>query len=149
MTIVSILCEMRWLTTGAKSAFWRQELASLIVRTRHMTSSLIRRLVLAALALIAMTLLALYYTLTTYSQGLVGAPGDPAVRLRVIEVALGGALLALLVAVVVSRSLTTPVRRLKRPAAGLLGAAAEPSATCGAIDDLGSLQRALGGVGHE
>ncbi len=114
-----------------------------------MTSSLIRRLVLAALALIALTLLALYYTLTTYSQGLVGTAVDPAVRLRVIEIALAGALLALLLAILVSRSLTTRVRRLKRAAEGLLGASAEPSATWGSSDDLGSLERSLGGVGQE
>ena len=114
-----------------------------------MTSSLIRRLAVAAVALIALTLLALDYTLTTYSQGLAGVAVDRAVRVRAFEVALGGALLALVVAVVVSRALTARVRRLKRAAEGLLGAEAEPAANRDSGDDLGSLEHSLGGVGQE
>jgi methyl-accepting chemotaxis protein len=114
-----------------------------------MTSSLIRRLVLAALALVALTLLAVYSTLTTYSVQVAGAAVDPAVRTRVLEISLAAALLALVVGLLVSRSLTSRVRGLKRAAEGLLGAEAERGATWDSGDDLGSLERSLGGVGRE
>jgi two-component system phosphate regulon sensor histidine kinase PhoR len=114
-----------------------------------MTSSLIRRLILAALALVAATLLALNYTLTTYSEHLQGVAVDQAVRMRALEISLAAALLATLVAVLVSRSLTSRVRRLKRAAEGLLGLEAGQGAIYDSSDDLGSLERSLAGVGQE
>ena len=114
-----------------------------------MTSTLIRRLTLVALALVAATLLALNYTLTTYSEHLRGVAVDPAVRLRVLEISLGAALLAAAVAIVVSRSLTSRVRRLKRAAEGLLGLEAVQGTFYDSSDDLGSLERSLASVGQE
>ncbi len=113
-----------------------------------MTHSLIRRLVLAAVVLAASTLGAVDYTLTIYSSKLTGAPVDPSVRLRVLAIALGAAALASLVAILVSRSLTMRVSRLKRAAEGLLGGEA-PGAALDSSDDLASLERSLGGVGKE
>src|SRR5712691_11271313 len=110
-----------------------------------MTSSLIRRLTLVALVLVAATLLALNYTLTSYSEHLQGVAVDRAVRMRVLEISLAAALLAALVAVLVSRSLTARVRRLKRAAEGLLGLEAGQSAIYDSSDDLGSLERSLAG----
>src|ERR1700690_2811750 len=113
-----------------------------------MTHSLIRRLVLAAVVLAASTLGAVDYTLTVYSSKLTGAPVDPSVRLRVLAIALGAAALASLVAILVSRSLTMRVSRLKRAAEGLLGGEA-PGVALDSSDDLASLERSLGGVGKE
>jgi two-component system phosphate regulon sensor histidine kinase PhoR len=114
-----------------------------------MSTSWFRRLVAAAIALVVLTLLAVNYTLTTYSQQLLGSPVDPAIRIPVLEISLGATLLALVVALLVSRSLTSRVRRLKRAAEGLLGAEAQPGALSDPSDDLGSLERSLVGVGQE
>lgn len=113
-----------------------------------MSSSLFRRLVAAAFALVVLTLLAINYALTTHAAR-VGAPVDPDVRTLVLAICLGAALLALFVGLLVSRALTSRVRRLKRAAEGLLGAEAQPGVLSDPNDDLGSLERSLTGVGHE
>jgi two-component system, OmpR family, phosphate regulon sensor histidine kinase PhoR len=113
-----------------------------------MSSSLFRRLIAAALALVAVTLLAINYVLTTYAAHL-GAPVDPGLRNAVLALSLCASLLALAVGLAVSRALTLRVRRLKRTAEGLLGAEAQPGALSDPNDDLGSLERSLTGVSHE
>src|SRR5258706_13528566 len=105
-----------------------------------MTSSLMRRLIAVALALVGATLLALNYTLTTYSEHLQGGAVNPAVRMRVLEISLSAALFAALVAGLGSRSLTARGRRLKRAAEGLLGLEAGQAALYESGDDLGSLE---------
>jgi len=113
-----------------------------------MTHSLIRRLVLAAVVLVVGTLLAVNYAMTAYAVQVAGTPVDGSVRIRVIEISLGAAALACLIAILVSRSLTSRVSRLKRAAEGLLGAG-EQGAMADTGDDLASLERSLGGVGQE
>ena len=112
-----------------------------------MTHSLIRRLVLAAVVLVAATLLALNYAMTGYSAQ-AGALVPEIVRMRVLEISLGAAALAAVSAILVSRSLTSRVSRLKRAAEGLLGAEARGAVTDSG-DDLASLERSLSGVGRE
>ena len=82
-----------------------------------MSSSLFRRLIAAALALVVLTLLAINYVLTTHAAR-VGAPVDPHLRTAVLAISLFAALLALAVALAVSRALTSRVRRLKRAGFG-------------------------------
>ncbi len=113
-----------------------------------MSSSLFRRLIAAAFALIVLTLLAINYVLTTHAA-LIGAPVDLGLRTLVLEISLGAALLALAVALLVSRALTSRVRRLKRAAESLLGTEPKRSVLSDPNDDLGSLERSLTGVGHE
>ncbi len=113
-----------------------------------MGSSLFRRLVAAAFALVVLTLLAINYVLTTFAAR-IGAPVDPGLRTAVLVISLFAALLALTVGLAVSRALTSRVRRLKRAAEGLLGAEAQPGTLSDPNDDLGSLERSLTGVGHE
>jgi two-component system phosphate regulon sensor histidine kinase PhoR len=105
-----------------------------------MGSSLFRRLIAAAFALVVLTLLAINYVL---------APIEPGLRTAVLAISLSSALLALAVGLFVSRALTSRVRRLKRAAEGLLGAEAQPGMLPDPNDDLGSLERSLTGVGHE
>jgi two-component system phosphate regulon sensor histidine kinase PhoR len=113
-----------------------------------MSSSLFRRLVAAAFALVVLTLLAVNYALTTHALR-VGAPVDSDVRTLVLAICLGAAVVALFAGLLVSRALTSRVRRLKRAAEGLLGPEAQPAGLSDPNDDLGSLERSLTGVGHE
>ena len=113
-----------------------------------MSSSLFRRLVAAAFALVVVTLLAINYALTTHAAR-IGAPVDSDVRTLVLAICLGAALLALFVGLLVSRALTSRVRRLKRAAEGLLGSESHPGVLSDPNDDLGALERSLTGVGHE
>lgn len=104
-----------------------------------MTGSLFRRLILMAMALIAITLFAMDRLLVAY-----GAPA----RAPVLLVALGSSMLALVVAFAVSRSLARRVSRLKHMAEGMLtGAPDRPYLD--STDDLGSLERSLAGVAKE
>ena len=107
-----------------------------------MTGSLFRRLFWAALALVAVTLVAVNQTLTA------GAV-DPRVRVRVLAISWGAAVLALAVAVLVTRSLSLRVSRLKRVAEGLAGAASDQPLVSDSQDDLASLERSLTGVARE
>jgi two-component system, OmpR family, phosphate regulon sensor histidine kinase PhoR len=97
------------------------------------TGSLFRRLLVLAVALIAVTLFAIDRTL-------VGTE----VRGRVFAIALCSSLLALLVALFVSRSLADRVRKLKQVAEGILDHPHENSG-----DDLGSLETSIAGVAKE
>jgi two-component system phosphate regulon sensor histidine kinase PhoR len=98
-----------------------------------MTGSLFRRLLLLAVALIAITLFAI-------DRVLVGTD----VRGRVFAIGLSSSLLALLVAFLVSRSLARRVRKLKQVAEGILD---RPRPDAG--DDLGSLETSVAGVAKE
>jgi len=98
-----------------------------------MTGSLFRRLLLLAVALIAVTLFII-------DRALVGTQ----VRERVFAIALCSSLLALLVAFFVSQSLAHRVSKLKQVAEGILDLPHEDSS-----DDLGSLERSLAGVAKE
>src|ERR1700722_606092 len=98
-----------------------------------MTGSLFRRLLLMAVALIAVTLFAI-------DHALVGTD----VRGRVFAIALCSSLLALLVAFLVSQSLARRVRNLKQVAEGILDRPHEDSS-----DDLGSLETSIAGVAKE
>jgi two-component system, OmpR family, phosphate regulon sensor histidine kinase PhoR len=98
-----------------------------------MTGSLFRRLLLLAVALIAITLFAIDRTL-------VGTE----VRGKVFAIALSSSLLALLVAFFISHSLSRRVRKLKQVAEGILDRPHEDSS-----DDLGSLETSIAGVAKE
>ena len=98
-----------------------------------MTGSLFRRLLLLAVALIAVTLFII-------DRALVGTQ----VRERVFAIALCSSLLALLVAFFVSQSLAHRVSKLKQVAEGILDLPHEDSS-----DDLGSLERSIAGVAKE
>ena len=98
-----------------------------------MTGSLFRRLLLLAVALIAVTLFAI-------DRALVGSD----VRGKVFAIALSSSLIALLVAFLVSHSLSRRVSKLKQVAEGILD---RPHDDAG--DDLGSLERSLAGVAKE
>jgi two-component system, OmpR family, phosphate regulon sensor histidine kinase PhoR len=105
-----------------------------------MNSSLLRRLLFAAFALILATLFVLNHALSEV---------DADVRARALGIDLAAALFAIAVALLVSRSLTTRVRGLKRAAENLLGSEARPAALADSGDDLGSLERSLDSVGQE
>src|ERR1035437_6386112 len=98
-----------------------------------MTGSLFRRLLVLAVALVAITLFAIDRTL-------VGTP----VRGRVFAIGLASSLLALLVAFFISRSLARRVSKLKRVAEGILD---RPHEDLG--DDLGSLELSLASVAKD
>src|SRR5271154_3838030 len=98
-----------------------------------MTGSLFRRLLVLAVALVAITLFAIDRTL-------VGTE----VRGKVFAIALSSSLLALLVAFFVSQSLARRVSKLKQVAEGILDRPSDD-----ASDDLGSLERSLEGVSKE
>jgi two-component system phosphate regulon sensor histidine kinase PhoR len=98
-----------------------------------MTGSLFRRLLVLAVALVAITLFAIDRTL-------VGTE----VRGRVFAIGLSSSLLALLVAFFISRSLARRVSDLKRVAEGMLDRPHQPSS-----DDLGSLEDSLASVAKE
>ena len=113
-----------------------------------MATSLVRKLLLAALALVVVTLVSLDYVVTSYTAQQGGAV-DNAVRLRVFSIAMGASLLALICAGIVSHSLATRVSRLKHLAAGMLGPDSSRRALLEQQDDLGSLERSLTGVAGE
>jgi two-component system, OmpR family, phosphate regulon sensor histidine kinase PhoR len=98
-----------------------------------MTGSLFRRLLVLAVALVAITLFAIDRTL-------VGTE----VRGQVFAIGLSSSLLALLVAFFISRSLARRVSDLKRVAEGMLDRPHQPSS-----DDLGSLEDSLASVAKE
>jgi two-component system, OmpR family, phosphate regulon sensor histidine kinase PhoR len=107
-----------------------------------MTGSLFRRLMLTALVLIGLTLVAVDYTLTS-GQSLTEVRG------RVLAICLVSSVVALLIAVGVSRSLSLRVRRLKTLAAGFPGGTAPDRPRLDSSDELGSLERSMAGVAIE
>jgi two-component system phosphate regulon sensor histidine kinase PhoR len=105
-----------------------------------MTGSLFRRLLLLALALIAITLFVIDRTLA--------ANGAGSLRATILGIALSSSFLALLVAFFISRSLARRVSKLKQLAEGILtGATDRP--LIDATDDLGSLESSIAGVAKE
>jgi two-component system, OmpR family, phosphate regulon sensor histidine kinase PhoR len=108
-----------------------------------MTGSLFRRLLLMALVLVAATLFAVDYTLTSRTSG------AAEVRQRILAISLGSSLLALGIAYWVSRSLSQRVRRLKILAEGFPGGASHDRPKIESSDELGSLERSLAGVAIE
>jgi two-component system phosphate regulon sensor histidine kinase PhoR len=107
-----------------------------------MAGSFFRRLLFAALALVVLTLLAVNQALTANAV-------DPHVRAQALAISFGGAVLALGIAFLVSRSLSLRVSRLKRLAEGLAGAASDQPPVSDSQDDLASLERSLTGVARE
>jgi two-component system phosphate regulon sensor histidine kinase PhoR len=98
-----------------------------------LTGPLFRRLLILAVALIAITLFAI-------DRALIGTQ----VRGEVFAIASSSSLLALLIAFFVSRSLARRVSKLKHVAEGILDRPHEDSS-----DDLGSLERSIEGVAKE
>lgn len=98
-----------------------------------------------ALALLAATLFAVDYTLTRSAGDL----GASEVRDRILAISAGSFLLALLIAFFVSRSLSLRVRRLKLLAESIPGGAAKDRPSQESRDEMGSLERSLGGVAIE
>jgi two-component system, OmpR family, phosphate regulon sensor histidine kinase PhoR len=98
-----------------------------------MTGSLFRRLLVMAIALIAITLFAI-------DRVMVGAQS----RVQVLSIALFSSMLALVVGFNIARSLARRVSRLKQVAEGILDRPSDDVS-----DDLGSLERSLEGVSKE
>jgi two-component system phosphate regulon sensor histidine kinase PhoR len=94
-----------------------------------------------ALLLVAATLFAVDYTLTRYPAA--------QVRERILLILLGAALLAFLIAFLVSRSLSLRVRRLKLLAESFPGGAHRDRLIEDSHDELASLERSLAGVAIE
>jgi two-component system, OmpR family, phosphate regulon sensor histidine kinase PhoR len=109
------------------------------------TGVLFRRLLFMALALLAATLFAVDYTLTSSAGDL----GARQVRDRILAISAGSFLLAFLIAFIVSRSLSLRVRRLKKLAESIPGGAAQDRPIEESRDEMGSLERSLGGVAIE
>jgi two-component system phosphate regulon sensor histidine kinase PhoR len=109
------------------------------------TGVLFRRLLFMALALLAATLFAVDYTLTSSAGDLRASQ----VRDRILAISAGSFLLAFLIAFFVSRSLSLRVRRLKTLAESIPGGAAEDRPIEESRDEMGSLERSLGGVAIE
>jgi two-component system phosphate regulon sensor histidine kinase PhoR len=108
-----------------------------------MKSTLFLKLLGAALLLILVTLFAVDSTLTHYAGW---APDDPAlaeIRRRIFTISLGAAILALLIAYGVSRSLSRRVSGLKQFAETLLETSSQSRPIGGAHDELGSLEQSL------
>ncbi|HWZ32515.1 MAG TPA: ATP-binding protein [Bryobacteraceae bacterium] len=110
-----------------------------------MTGSLFRRLLLMALVLLGVTLFAVDYTLTRPAAEL----GPTQVRERILIISFGAALLALFTAILVSRSLSLRVRRLKLLAENFPGGATKDRPIEESTDELGTLERSLAGVAIE
>ena len=110
-----------------------------------MTGVLFRRLLFMALALLAATLFAVDYTITRSAGDLAGSQ----VRDRILAISAGSFLLAFLIAFFVSRSLSLRVRRLKKLAESIPGGAALDRPIEESRDEMGSLERSLGGVAIE
>jgi len=98
-----------------------------------------------ALALLAVTLFAVDYTLTRPA----GELDATQVRERILAISAGAALLALFIAFLVSRSLSLRIRRLKVLAENFPGGGAKDRPIEESSDELGSLERSLAGVAIE
>ncbi len=106
------------------------------------TGSLFRRLLFMALALLAITLFAVDYTLTRPAGEL-----DPIqVRERILAISGGAALLALLIAFLVSRSISLRIRRLRMLAEKFPGGGSKEHPIEDSSDELGALERLLAGA---
>ena len=105
-------------------------------------------MIIAALALMALALVAIDYSLTAYAEQLLGAPVEAQVRYRVLAISLGAALLAMGGGLLVARSLSRRVRTLKALADGLLDVTERP-VEFEPGDDLGALERSLSAVANQ
>jgi two-component system phosphate regulon sensor histidine kinase PhoR len=102
-------------------------------------------MLLMALALLAVTLFAVDYTLTRPA----GELGAAQVRERILAISGGAVLLAIFIAFLVSRSLSLRVRNLKLLAESLPGGGSKDRPIEESSDELGSLERSLAGVAVE
>ena len=98
-----------------------------------------------ALVLLAITLFAVDYTLTRPA----GELGAAQVRERILAISAGAALLALVIASFVSRSLSLRVRRLKLLAESFPGGGTKDRPIEDSSDELGGLEQSLAGVAIE
>ncbi len=98
-----------------------------------------------ALALLAVTLFAVDYTLTRPA----GELSASQVRERILAISAGAALLALFIAFLVSRSLSLRVRRLKLLAENFPGGGSKDRPIEESSDELRALERSLAGVAIE
>jgi two-component system phosphate regulon sensor histidine kinase PhoR len=98
-----------------------------------------------ALVLLGVTLFAVDYTLTRPAAEL----GPTQVRERILAISFGAAVLALFTAILVSRSLSLRVRRLKLLAENFPGGATKDRPIEESTDELGTLERSLAGVAIE
>ncbi len=98
-----------------------------------------------ALALLAITLFAVDYTLTRPA----GQLSAMQIRERILLISGGAAVLALFIAFLVSRSLSLRVRSLKLLAESLPGGGSKDRPIEESSDELGSLERSLAGVSIE
>jgi two-component system phosphate regulon sensor histidine kinase PhoR len=108
-----------------------------------MKSTLFLKLLGGALLLILVTLFAVDSTITRYATR---APDDPAVaeiRRQIMLISLGAAILALLIAYRVSRTLSRRVTELKQFAETLLEAGSPSRTVDGPHDELGALEQSL------
>ena len=112
-----------------------------------MNSPLFRKLLVTAILLLVVTVFLVNYTMTSFAES-IGASVQEVVRYRVLLITIAASLLALVVAAVVSHSLSNRVTQLKRLADGMLRSGLMSHDTRG-DDDLGSLERSLSGVGGE
>ena len=112
-----------------------------------MNSPLFRKLLVTAILLLVVTVFLVNYTMTSFAES-IGASVQEVVRYRVLLITIAASLLALVVAAVVSHSLSNRVTQLKRLADGMLRSGLTSHDTRG-DDDLGSLERSLSGVGGE
>lgn len=98
-----------------------------------------------ALALLAATLIAVDYMLTRPA----GAMGPVELRERILAIYAVSFLLAFLIAFLISRSLSLRVRRLKKLAESIPGGSPQDRPSDESRDEIGSLERSLGGVAIE
>ena len=98
-----------------------------------------------ALALLAVTLFAVDYTLTRPA----GALSAAQVRERILAISAGAALLAMFIAFLVSRSISLRIRRLKLLAENFPGGGSKDRPIEESSDELGTLERSLAGVAIE
>jgi two-component system phosphate regulon sensor histidine kinase PhoR len=98
-----------------------------------------------ALVLLAVTLIAVDYTLTRPAAELEAAQ----VRERILAISAGAALLALIIASLISRSLSLRVRRLKLLAESFPGGGTKDRPIEDSSDELGGLEKSLAGVAIE
>jgi two-component system phosphate regulon sensor histidine kinase PhoR len=98
-----------------------------------------------ALVLLGVTLFAVDYTLMRPAAEL----GPTQVRERILAISFGAAVLALFTAILVSRSLSLRVRRLKLLAENFPGGATKDRPIEESTDELGTLERSLAGVAIE
>jgi two-component system, OmpR family, phosphate regulon sensor histidine kinase PhoR len=110
------------------------------------TGSLFRKLLLMALALVALTLFAVDYTFTRYPAGELS---EKEVRQRIVALFLGSSLVAFAIAFGVSRSLSLRVRGLKLLAEGFPGGNAKDHPIEDSSDELGALERSMAGIAIE